>query len=162
MAAVAKATDALIMQNLKPGEGMGATLRDGTRMTRDLETGEFRDLTLTEIAGMALGATPTIISQNRELAFAEQGEYLYWMSRRQELKKNFLEAALEGDEKLREAAQDAITRFNGNLPDGKLTITGKELADGLRARRKAVQQKENFGTGAKRFRGVVGEVADGY
>lgn len=162
MGAVAKATDALVKQNLKPDEGMGATLKDGTRMTRDPVTGEFRDLTLKEIAGMALGATPMMVSQNRERAFAEQGEYLYWLSRRQELKKNYLEATLEGDEKGRESAREAIDRFNDNLPSNTLRINGKELADGLRARRKGMQQKELHGTGAKRFRGVVGDISENY
>lgn len=162
MGSVAKATDALVKQGLKPEEGRGATLKDGTRMTRDPVTGEFRDLTLKEIAGMALGATPTMVSQNRERAFAEQGEYLYWLSRRQELKKNYLEATLEGDEKGRESAREAIDRFNDNLPSNTLRINGKELADGLRARRKGVQQKELHGTGAKRFRGVVGDISENY
>ena len=162
MGSVAKATDALVKQGLKPEEGRGATLKDGTRMTRDPVTGEFRDLTLKEIAGMVLGATPTMVSQNRERAFAEQGEYLYWLSRRQELKKNYLEATLEGDEKGRASAREAIDRFNDNLPSNTLRINGKELADGLRARRKGMQQKELHGTGAKRFRGVVGDISENY
>ena len=111
---------------------------------------------------MILGATPSMVSLNRERAFAEQGEYLYWVSRRQELKKNYLEASLEGDEKARESAREAIDRFNDNLPSRTLRINGKELAEGLRARRKGVQQKERHGTGAKRFRGVVGDISENY
>jgi len=160
--AVGKTADAIIRQNLTPGEGMGVRLKNGTRLTKDPETGEFRDLTGVELAGMAMSAVPALVAENRQLAFAQQGEVLYWNMRRQELKEKYRHARMEGDEKATDIWRDKIDQFNETIPDHNLRITGKELAEGVKAQRKSARAMENYGTMQKKMRGVVGEVGEGY
>jgi len=157
-----KFVDTLVKQQLDPGEGQGVTLKNGTRLTRDPETGEFRDLTGVELAGMALGAVPALVAENRQLAFAQQGEVLYWTMRRQDLKDKWRKARMQGDEKEADVWRDKIDGFNETTPDPALRITGKELAQGLKASRKSSRNMENFGTMQKKMRGVVEEVGEGY
>lgn len=156
--ALTKAIDAYLLQTDNPTYGV--TAKNGERLTYDLRTGEFRDLTTKELMGMALGANPTILAENRELRGMVQGETIYWMTRRSDMMDKYWKTVRTQDEAGRELIRDEIDEFNLGVPDPKLRITGKDLAQSIRTRRKAVQVGENFGTGAKRMRGEVEGIRD--
>ena len=154
--ALTKAIDAYLLQTDSPTYGV--TAKNGERLTYDLQTGEFRDLTTKELMGMALGANPTILAENREMRGMVQGETIYWMTRRSDMMDKYWKTVRTQDEAGRELIRDEIDKFNQGVPDPKLRITGKDLAQSIRTRKKAVQVGESFGTGAKRMRGEAEEI----
>jgi uncharacterized protein YdiU (UPF0061 family) len=111
---------------------------------------------------MAMSAVPALVAENRQLAFAQQGEVLYWNMRRQELKEKYRHARMEGDEKATDIWRDKIDQFNETIPEPALRITGKELTQGLKAQKKGARNMETYGTAQKKLRGVVETVGKGY
>jgi hypothetical protein len=71
-----------------------------------------RDLSSVEIAGKALGFNPKIISENRELLWADHDIKQYWISRATGLRRDYRLAALDGDKEALEDAKKAISEFN--------------------------------------------------
>jgi hypothetical protein len=151
--ALAKAYDAQLAQERKPT--FGVTLKDGTRMTFDKETGKFRDLTTGELLGMALGAQTTLVSENRDEHYALLGEKIYWQTRRGDLVDKYWKAVNKGDEGQRLEVLEGVQKFNANLPDNRLRVTGKDLADAIKSRRKLARETETFGAAGKQARGLA-------
>ena len=154
--ALAKAIDAYLLQKDNPTYGV--TAKNGERLTYDLKTGEFRDLTTKELMGMALGANPTLLSENREMRSMIQGEQIYWMTRRSDLMDKYWKGVRTQNEQMRDDVREEIDRFNETVPDFKLRITGKDIAQSMKTRRKAVRVGEAFGTSSKKMRGEADEV----
>lgn len=158
--AVSKATDAALKQANRPTYGV--TTKAGQRLTMDLETGEFRDLTTTELVGMALGFSPTMTKVNRELHYRITSEGLYWQIRKQDLLDKRREAVVTHDEEGRKSVDEEIQKFNNDVPSGKMRITGKTKADSLRTWRKGVAMSERYGTKTKGLREFAGNATDAY
>lgn len=158
---LAKAMDAALKQEMRPTAGI--TAKDGTRMTFDVGTGEFRDLTTAELAGMAIGATPTMVSENREMYFLEGQERLYWMTRRSDLLDKYRTAVRTEDEAAREKISAQIQEWNeSELPSRGLRITGQDRARSIAQMRKQTRMREIFGADSKKSRGVVAPVEELY
>jgi hypothetical protein len=155
LGSIGKVTDAMIRQNLAPGEGRGMMTQGGVRLTKDLTTGEYRDLTGKELFGMMMGATPTVISQNRENQYAISGEVLYWQGRRQDLLDKYWRAVRDGDAEERADVREVIDAYNETVPDRGLRVTGKDITLMTRARKKGVREMERYGTAAKRYRSLA-------
>lgn len=160
LGAVSKALDAKLRQDLKPTYGV--TTKDGRRMTWDAETEEFRDITTKELAGMALGFNPTILAENREQNFAVMSEVFYWQTRRSDMMDRYWQAVRSGDQELRLEVLAAKDKYNAQVPQAKLRITGKDLADSVRTHRKQVRAGENYGASQKKYRGVAQDVQGAY
>jgi len=158
--AVAKAVDAHIAQTNRPTYGV--TTKSGVRMTLDPKTGEYRDLTTSELVGQAMGFPPTLVKDNREEQFRVTTEILYWQIRRSDLLDKYRQAVTSHDEGAREAVNEDIQQFNNDAPSLKLRITGKVKAESLRAWKKGVQVEERMGARAKMYRGVVEGVKEAY
>jgi len=158
--AVSKAVDAKLRQDLRPTYGV--TSKDGRRMTWDEEKKEFRDITTKELAGMSLGFNPTILAENREKNFAVMSEVFYWQTRRSDVMDRYWQAVRSGDQELRLEVLAAKDKYNAQVPDGKLRITGKDLAESVRNHRKQVKVGEKYGTAMKKYRGVAEEVGSAY
>ena len=131
-------------------------------MTWDEEKGEFRDITTKELAGMALGFNPTILAENREKNFAVMSEVFYWQTRRSDVMDRYWKAVRSGDQELRLEVLAFKDKYNAQVPDAKLRITGKDLAESVRAHRKQVKAGEKYGTAMKKYQGVAGEVGSAY
>lgn len=160
LGAVSKALDAKVKQDNRPTYGV--TTKSGMRLTMDQETGEFRDLTTSELVGMAMGFTPTMTKMNREANFRITSEGLYWQIRKSDLLDKYREAVVSQDEAGRASVEEEVRKFNGEVPSGKLRITGKTKADSLRTWRKGVAMMEKYGTRTKGMRGVAEGVRDSY
>ena len=160
LGAVSKAVDAKLRQDLRPTYGV--TSKDGRRMTWDDERKEFRDITTKELAGMSLGFNPTILAENREKNFAVMSEVFYWQTRRSDMMDRYWQAVRSGDQELRLEVLAAKDKYNAQVPDGKLRITGKDLAESVRNHRKQVKVGEKYGTTMKKYRGVAEEVGSAY
>lgn len=158
--AVSKAVDAKLRQDLRPTYGV--TSKDGRRMTWDKEKQEFRDITTKELAGMAMGFNPTLLSENREKNFAIMSEVFYWQTRRSDVMDRYWQAVRSGDQELRLEMLAAKDKYNAQVPDGKLRITGKDLAESIRNHQKQVKAGEKYGTAMKKYRGVAEEVGSAY
>lgn len=156
--ALAKSYDAMLAQERKPTYGV--TTKQGTRLTYDEATGKFRDLTTGELLGMALGAQTTLVSENRELHYTTQGEIIYWQTRRGDLLDKYWKAVRTGDEEMRGEVLAGIADFNQHLPDRKLHISGKDRADTVASRKKAMRLAEKYGTPYKSTRGIAGDVRE--
>jgi len=158
--AVSKAIDAAVVQANRPTYGV--TTKNGMRLTLDQETGEYRDLTTSELVGMALGFNPTILKENRDARYRATSAILYWQIRRLDLMDNWREARTSFDEEGLTSARQEIQKFNEQVPSTKLRITGKTLADSWRSHQKAVRAEERFGAQSKMYRGVGSEVRNAY
>ena len=155
---VSKALDAGWKQALRPTYGV--VTKDGARMTQDRETGEFRDLTVGELGGMALGANPTILSENRAERYAIMGEQIFWSTRRAGLLDRYQRGVTTGDEELLQDARKAIQDYNKEIPDKALFISGKDMGKTLKSARTTARKKEAFGTDVKRYRGLARDIEE--
>lgn len=160
--AVAKTVDAILLQSTNPGQGVGVTTRTGERLTFDPVLGDFRDLTTAELAGMALGATTNLVSQNREERYAKVSEMIYWQTRRADLMDKYWKSVRTGDDELRDDTREVISLYNENLPDNSLRITGKDLAVSVRTRRKLLQEAEINGVSQKKYQGLARGIGEGF
>lgn len=154
--AVGKAADAYLKQSLRPTYGV--TTKAGERLVKDLETGEYRDLTAYELGMMALGASPTVLSQNREQQWAETGEIIYWSTRRASLIESYKHAVFQKDLEKRKAAEEAIAEFNADIPNFKLRISGKNRREAVNNMRDAARKAERGQSSDKRYRPVLKDV----
>lgn len=158
--AVSKMVDAKLRQDLRPTYGV--TTKKGVRMTWDKEKQEFRDITTKELAGMAMGFNPTILSENREKSFAMNSEKYYWMTRRNDIKDRYITALKTGDRDLRLEVLVAKDKFNAQVPNASLRIHGGELGEAERTWKKSVQATEKYGAQEKKYRGVVKDIKSTY
>jgi hypothetical protein len=156
-----RAIDAHNKQLLNPTYGV--TTRNGERIVRDLNSGEFRDLSGKELVGMGFGLTPTVVSQNRERNRAEDVEFIYWTTRRGTLLHEYNRAKFTTrDPEAIDDMRRAIDQFNDVAPAPALRITGKTLADSGKAYRANVRGEENRSGNSRAERQVKREVQEGY
>lgn len=161
---ISQSYDAYVLQQLQPGEGMGIVNKQGVRMTEDpVGSGNFRDLTNGELVGLALGAKPTFVNQNREAHWMQLSEQVYWNTRIGVLLDARFSAIHTGDDARLEKIDEAIEKFNDSLPEGyeSLTITGRMKAESLKAKSKGLRDKE-MDRFSKRMRGPGEDVKEGY
>lgn len=159
MGNLGKVWDAAEMQGRRPGYGVMS--RTGVPMT--MEGGKPRDLSVYELTGMATGATPALLSKNREFYHVAIGENIYWNAKRTSLLKHRNEAIDQRDDaKLKQAEAD-ITKFNAEIKGTEykgFRITGKSKADSLRTHRKAVQSVTKYGATTKAGKTLGRELKD--
>lgn len=158
--AISKALDAKVKQDNRPTYGV--TTKSGMRLTMDQETGEFRDLTTSELVGMAMGFTPSMTKMNREVNYRITSEGLYWQIRKSDLLDKYREAVVSQDAEGRKSVDEEILKYNGDVPSPKLRITGKTRADSLRTWKKGTALMEKYGTRVKGMRGTAEAVRDSY
>lgn len=143
----------------------GVRAPDGGIITRDLKTGELRDLSTFEILGKALGFNPTVVSENRERIFMQHDMRMYWMTRRSKLTKDYWDARLNGDREAMADTRDAIDRFNEEVQDkdlARLRISGKELSRSMKIRERQKRQTEQGLPHEKRYRGLFEDVNEAF
>jgi hypothetical protein len=158
--AVSKAIDAHIDQTNRPTYGV--TAKNGKRMTVDLDTGEYRDVTTMELVGMAMGFNPTMLSVNREAHYRTSAEVMYWNIRRSDLMDKHRKAVTTQDEEGRLEVQEAVRRFNSEIPDTDLRLTNKDLNDNLRMTKKRIRKAEKNGTDSKMYKDVGRNIQGAY
>lgn len=144
LGALSKAIDAKILQDRVPTAGVLA--KDGSRMTESpVGSGEFRDLSELELIGMGMGFQPTLVSENREARYYKLSEQVYWRERVSGLLAARNKAILMENEEGEREAMRRIEEFNDSLegPYESLRITGKQMADSLKAARKTLMKREN-------------------
>lgn len=117
-----------------------------------LETGTVRDRSgavlfepeAWDLIGMAAGWQPRELSEKYEARTLEREHAAYWTTRRGALMEMFSHIMIErkGD---REAVADFMTRlrkYNSEIPEPKLMLTGETLRNSVRERMKANVRKE--------------------
>jgi hypothetical protein len=134
----------------------------GARLTRDLETDEFRDLSGGELTGMALGGNPTILAQNREQRFSETGEKLYWKTRRQDLLRLYRDAVFEKDQSRKDAVNASIEEFNEDIPSRRLRITQGAKNQSVSRMEDMAEDIENGRARERRYDPVIDQVEDAF
>jgi hypothetical protein len=142
----------------------GVTTPLGALVTHDLETGKIRDLTADEIFGKALGFNPTIVSQNREIAFAQYDRKIYWDARRGRLLDDAWRARWQGDQEAQADVRKAITEYNSSVPAEyrSLRITGADLAQSRQTRQRIKRAQELQSTPQRRFKKLYEDVRRSY
>ena len=120
----------------------GVRYNGGARVTRDLATGEIRDLTTGELLMKGLGGfNPTIVAQNREKNFAKLDATMFWMERKSRLYANLAEALRQGDREAVADTERAVAYYNEHCPPG-MQIQAKQLRQSLKGRGRAAGMKE--------------------
>jgi len=158
--AMGRALDAYHKQTLRPTYGV--TGKGGERIVKDLETGNFRDLSDYELAMMALGGNPAVLAVNRERKFSETGEIIYWRSRRAGLLESYRKAVWEKDLDKRKASQSAIDEYNEQVPDFKMKISVKDRMESVRNMRKRNRKLDRGDSTEKRYRSVIKDVGESF
>ena len=120
----------------------GVRYNSSARVTRDLVTGEIRDLTTGELLMKGLGGfNPTIVAQNREKNFAKLDATMFWMERKTRLYANLAEALRQRDREATADTERAIAYYNEHCPPG-MQIQAKQLRQSLKGRGRAAGMKE--------------------
>lgn len=158
--AVGRALDAHLKQTLRPTYGV--TTKSGARLTQDLETGEFRDLSDYELAAMALGGNPAVLAENRERNFSKTGEIIYWRTRRAGLLETYRKSVAEKDLEKRKASQAAIDEYNEQVPNFKMKITVRDRFNTVKDMKKRNRKLERGQSTEKRYNAVVKEVDEAF
>lgn len=142
----------------------GPRAPSGAHITHDLETGKIRDLTAVEIAGKALGFNPTVVSQNREVRFAQYDRQVYWQTRRQGLMQDLWTAKLEKDREAEADAKKAIVEYNASVPAEyrQLRLTGADIARSMQNRKRVMRFDEKQTTSQKKYRPLYEDVKESY
>jgi hypothetical protein len=154
--AVSKTLDAYTLQEARPTYGLVA--KDGSRLTRDPKTGEFRDLTNVELLGMALGANPTIKAVNQEQRWRVTGEQMYWTTRRSNLIAAWVQARELGDEADKAAVDKQVAKYNSQVPSPAMKLSGKALVNSYKQRLRGERAVEATGVKGKMYRGLAQEI----
>jgi hypothetical protein len=160
LGSIGKAVDAHQKQSLRPTYGV--TTKGGERMTRDLETGEFRDLTDAELVKMALGGRSSMVAQNQERKHSQNGEVIYWQTRRAKLLDLYKTAVWQKDKEKRDAATAAIAEYNAQVPAFNMQITVKNRLDSVRAMRKKNMKLDRGEANERRYRGIIRDVDEAF
>jgi len=142
----------------------GVRAPTGALVTHDLETGKIRDLTMTEIAGKALGFNPTIVSQNREVRFNQWDRQVYWQSRRKDLLDDYWKATWQKDKDAIADTKRAVAEFNEAIPEDfkEVRIRGADIAKSMNVRRKQMMADEQQRSTSKRYQNLYVDVAESY
>lgn len=128
----------------------GATNIKGEPIAKEIG-GAPRELTPKEITGVALGFRPSIVAKYQEYKFLRNQERNYWTARRSELKAMYWEAVQSKEREAVEDVQASISRFNVEIPDQRLRVTGKELRQYAREHQAQIR-KEARDQSPQRFR----------
>ena len=136
----------------------------GALVTHDLETGKLRDLTAVEIAGKTLGFNPTIVSQNRELMFAQYERKVYWQSRRDKLLDDAWRAHWQKDKEAIADTKKAMTKFNMEIPAEykDLRVTGADVARSRMSRQTIKRAEEQQVAPQRRYKSLYRDVKESY
>lgn len=143
----------------------GVLAPDRSRVTRDLKTGELRDLTTGEIFGKVLGFNPTVVSANREILFAQHDARMYWTARRDRLLDDMWKARDQQDREAMADVRKAIDEYNEWVPEQfrrELRLTPKQLADSYKARSRQKRLSERGLPHQKRYRGLYRDIRESY
>jgi hypothetical protein len=143
----------------------GVRAPSGAHITRDLTTGQLRDLTTMEVYGKALGFNPTIVSQNREIIFEQHDARMYWMTRRARLLQDHWRARLSQDREAIADTRKSINKFNEDIPEeqrAKLRITPKEIADSTRAHRRNLRLEEMGKSPSRRYNQLYEDIKESF
>jgi len=149
--AIARAVDA---------ERTGLTDTKGARLLRN-EQGNVRDANRWEVYAIAAGFSLTEVTHLRSMKASERDQVVYWGKRRMDLKKQFWEARRDRDSETETLLWKSLKDFNADIPERELMLTGKEIGQYIKSRRRAIL-KEERGIVPKRWRGTVRDVEDAY
>jgi len=140
----------------------GARGRNGSLITRDLESGLIRDLTGVEIGGAILGFQPTAVSQEREKRFEIKEAIQYWQTRRSLLLNQLWYAHWTENGDLRNDVNEAIGDYNREVPYPTMRITGETRRQSLRAHMRQKMLEERNIPSQKAYRPLAREVEEAY
>lgn len=115
-----------------------------------------------EVIAQLFSFTPTRLGQTYDLALAQNEAKRYWMSRRKVIMHHFGYARMLNDQEGISDARKAVRDFNRTVPDNQLRITGKDLANSLKTRRRIKRNAENQLPDQKRYRQLYEEKIDLY
>lgn len=115
-----------------------------------------------EVAAQALGFTPTRLSREYELRWAQKEHAAYYATRRQVLLWELDHAISTRDAELIKEARDNITTYNRSIPTPRLRITAKDISKSLKARRTHRAQESANVPHSKRERALYREIAEAY
>lgn len=119
----------------------GVKSSKGERILRD-EQGAYRDPTSGEIALMAGGFRLAEVAKFQQLEALKREQTEYWMGRRTGLKQQYRKAVLDKDHQLRQDMEGEIQRYNKEIPQPQLRLSGKELNQFVRESRRAIRRLE--------------------
>jgi len=142
----------------------GVRAPTGALITKDPQTGELRDLTAVEIAGKALGFNPTVVSENRELRFAQYDRKVYWVTRRQNLMDDMWRARLQKDDDAIADSKQAVKDYNASIPVQfrSLRISGTDVQRSMHTRAQRMKADEAGKPAERRYRGVYQDVESSF
>jgi hypothetical protein len=133
-------------------------------VTHDLQTGKLRDLTAAEIFGKALGFNPTVVSQNREIAFTQYDRQVYWQGRRKVLFDDHWTAYWQKDREAQADVRKAITEFNQSIPAEYrgLRITSGDLVRSIQTHKAKQRAEEQQSTPQRRYKPLYRDIKESY
>lgn len=137
----------------------GALYPSGGKVTRDLATGEIRDMTTGEVLARAMGFSPSIQTANRELHYMQKDAEMYWVNKRNTVLTQYWEAVRQGDREAVADVREKIAEFNEDAPP-PMRLDGGDLSRSVKARQKRARADELGIPVQKQSRAAYAEMAD--
>lgn len=136
----------------------------GALVTHDLTTGKLRDLTTDEILLKALGFNPTIVSQNREMMFAQHDRKIYWQTRRDMLLDDYWRAHMQKDREAIADVKQAVSKYNEAIPGEykSLRVTPADIAKSMQVRTRNKRIEEQQSTPQRRYQSLYKDIKKSY
>lgn len=137
---------------------------NGGLVTHDLQTGKLRDLTAAEIWGKALGFNPTIVSENREIAWQQYDRKMFWQNRRKGLLDDYWRAYQQRDREAMADVRTAVHDFNADIPRdfADVRIRPIDLSNSLKTHRRLQRAEEQGVAPEKRYRSLYRDIKGSY
>lgn len=137
----------------------GALYPSGGKVTRDLQTGEIRDMTTGEVLARSMGFSPSVQTANRELHYMQKDAEMYWVNKRNTVLTQYWEATRQGDREAIADVREKIQEFNEDAPP-PMRLDGGDLSRSVKARQKRARADELGIPVQKQSRAQYQEMAD--
>lgn len=137
----------------------GALYPSGGKVTRDLATGEVRDMTTGEVLARMMGFSPTVQTANRELHYMQKDAEMYWVNKRNTTLTQYWEAVRQGDREAMADAREKVAEFNEEAP-APMRLDGGDLSKSVKARQRRARADELGIPISKQSRSQYADMAD--
>lgn len=137
----------------------GALYPSGGKVTRDLVTGEIRDMTTGEVLARSMGFSPSVQTANRELHYMQKDAEMYWVNKRNTVLTQYWEAVRQGDREAIADVREKVAEFNEDAPP-PMRLDAGDLSRSVKARAKRARADELGVPIQKQSRQTYSEMAD--
>jgi len=127
----------------------------GAKLT-EFDTSDWNHMA--ELAGISLGFNPTRLSQKWDAVRQQTESEMYFATRRESLLRALDHATYTGDKEGRKDAQDAINRYNKEVPYRALRISRKTQTTSLRERKRRRRLAERGIPAQKQYKQLARDI----